>query len=239
MDTPPKSGRVAFICAMPMELRPLVKKLSLRKTQVGDVTIHTGTVAGREAVAIVTGMGTKLATEGTRQLLDAMAVDHVLVVGITGAVENITPIGTLVLPEVVVNSATGTRHHPTPLGDGNHYGTMWTTDVLLTEPDVVAGLREQGVVSLDMETAAIADLCEQRSIPWSVFRVISDRATDGSVDTEVFQLSNQDGTPNGPAIARYFAKHPGRIPQMARLAKGAKLATDTAADAAIQACSHA
>ena len=70
-----------------------------------------------------------------------------------------------------------------------------------------------------------------------MFRVISDRATDGSVDEEVFHLSNQDGTPNPRAIVRYFLTHPRRIPRMARLAKGAKLATETAADAAIRACS--
>jgi hypothetical protein len=93
------------------------------------------------------------------------------------------------------------------------------------------------VVSLDMETAAIADVCEQRGIPWSVFRVISDRATDGSIDQEVFRLSNQDGTANGAAVARYFLRHPGRIPQMAQLARAAKLATEAAADAAIRACS--
>ena len=88
-----------------------------------------------------------------------------------------------------------------------------------------------------METAAIAELCEARDIPWSVFRVISDRASDGTVDDEVFRLSNQDGTPNPSAILRYFVLHPQRIPRMARLAKGAKLATENAADAAIRACS--
>ena len=40
----------------------------------------------------------------------------------------------------------------------------------------------QGVVSLDMETAAIGECCEKRNVPWSVFRTISDRASDGSVD---------------------------------------------------------
>ena len=116
---------------------------------------------------------------------------------------------------------------------------MWTTDQLLTELDVVAGLRDQGVVSLDMETAAIAQVCERRGIPWSVFRAISDRATDGSLDEEVFHLSNQDGTPNAPAIARYLLQHPTRIGRMVGLAKGAKLAADRAADAAIRACSAA
>jgi adenosylhomocysteine nucleosidase len=235
MDTPARPGAIAFICAMPMELSPLVKKLSLTKTQIDGVTVHAGTLDGREVVAIVTGMGTKLATEATERLLDATPVERVVVVGITGAVENETPIGTLVLPEVVVNSATGTEHRPEPLGEGTPHGKMWTGDDLLTDPGVIADLRARGVVSLDMETAAVAESCERRGIPWSVFRVISDRATDGNIDEEVFRLSNQDGTPNGRAVAAYFAKHPGRIPRMARLAKGAKLATRTAADAAIRA----
>ena len=98
-------------------------------------------------------------------------------------------------------------------------------------------LRALGVVSLEMETAVIAESCERRGIPWSVFRAISDRP-DSGVDNEVFRLSNQDGTPNPKAVAAYFAKHPQRIPQMARLAKDSKLATRTAADAAIRACSE-
>ena len=235
MNTPQKAGPIAFICAMPMELSPLVKKLSLTKTDIDGVEVHRGTLGEREVVAIVTGMGTKLATEATERLLDATSVDRVLVVGITGAVENETPIGTLILPEVVVNSETGAEYRPEPLAQGTPHGKMWTGDVLLMDPDVIADLRAKGVVSLDMETAAIAESCERRGIPWSVFRVISDRATDGSVDEEVFRLSNQDGTTNSKAVAAYFAKHPGQIPKMAKLAKGAKLATKTAADAAIRA----
>jgi adenosylhomocysteine nucleosidase len=65
--------------------------------------------------------------------------------------------------------------------------------------------------------------------------VISDRATDGSVNQEVFELSNQDGTPKPGAVAKYFLTHPGRIPTMMKMAKGAKLATHAAADAAINA----
>lgn len=238
VDTPSAPGRIAFICAMPLELRPLVRKLALQKKDIDGVTVHSGSLKGHEVVAIVTGMGTKLAMAGTERLLDAIAIDRVVVVGITGAVENVTPIGTLIRPEVVVNSATGTEHRPMPLGEGSPRGKMWTTDTLITGADALAGLRAQGVVSLDMETAGIALVCERRGIPWSVFRVISDRASDGSVDEEVFGLSHQDGTPNAPAIARYFAKHPTRIPRMAQMTKDVKLATETAADAAIQACTN-
>lgn len=215
----------------------MARKLSLRRTQIGGIRMHSGTLGGREVVAVVTGMGPKLATEGITRLLDAVDVEQVVVVGITGAVDDLTPIGTLVLPESVVDGATGVEHRPVPLGEGTAQGKMWTTDGLITDVDVIAELRAKGVVSLDMETAAVAEVCEQRGIPWSVFRVISDRATDGSIDDEVFGLSNADGTPNSRAVVRYVLRHPGRVPQMARLARGAKLATETAANAAIRACS--
>ncbi|HEV2311025.1 MAG TPA: hypothetical protein VGU73_10930 [Acidimicrobiia bacterium] len=231
-------GTLAFVCAMPMEAKPLVRRLSLRKADVGGSPGYRGTLDGRPVVAIVTGMGTKLAREGTARLLDAVDVTHVLVIGITGAVDDETPIGTLMLPEVVVDAVTRTEHRPAPLGEGTPHGKMWTGDDLTTDRDVVAELRQSGVVCLEMETAAIAELAEQRGIPWSVFRVISDRATDGTVTDEVFHLSNQDGTPNGRAVLRFFLRHPGRIPAMARMAKGAKLATENAADAAIRACAH-
>jgi len=226
----------AFICAMPMELDPLVRKLDLEETSLGALTAHTGTLGHRPVVAIVTGMGTEFATQGTTRLLDAVEVERVVVVGITGAVENETPIGTLVLPELVVNGATGGEYRPAPLGEGTSTGTMWTTDTLINDPQEIADLRARGVVSLDMETAAIAAVCQERGVPWSVFRVISDRATDGSVDEEVFGLSNMDGSPNNEAIERFFAEHPERLEAMARLAEGALLATEAAADAAIGAC---
>jgi adenosylhomocysteine nucleosidase len=229
-------ARVAFICAMPMELTPLVEKLSLTETQVGDVTVHAGTLHGRDVVAIVTGMGVDYATSGTAALLDAMPVDHVVVVGITGALENDTAIGTLILPELVVHSVTGAEYRPAQLGEGTPSGTLVTTVGLTTDADAMAELRAQGVVALDMETAAIAHLCDERGIPWSVFRVISDRP-DSNITNELFQTSNLDGTPNQEAIDAYFAKHPEAIEAMTRLAEDATLAAVTAADAAIRACS--
>ncbi len=233
VSSPGGSGRIAFICAMPMELRPLVKKLRLEKAEIAGVPDRSGRIGDRDVVAFVTGTGTKLAREGTERLINAVQVDEVAVVGITGAVDDETPIGTLILPEVVVNSATGAEFRPAPRAQGVAKDKMWTTDGLTTDQGELAELRAQGVVSLDMETAAIAELCESRGIPWSVFRVISDRATDGSINEEVFHLSNQDGTPNKQAVARYFLKHPTHVARMAELAKGAKLATETSASAAI------
>jgi nucleoside phosphorylase len=224
---------IAFVCAMPMELRPLRRRLRLRKSGAG----YEGKVGDRAVTAIVTGIGTALAGSATARLLDAVDVEWVVVVGITGAIDDDTPIGALVLPEQVVNSADGAVYRPTPLRVGKAHGTMWTTDELLTDRAMHADLKSRGVVSLDMETAAIAKVCDQRGVAWSVVRAISDRAGDGSVDAEIAGLTHSDGTANRAAVARYLLRHRKALPRLARLAKGSTLAANQAANAAIMAVS--
>jgi nucleoside phosphorylase len=230
----PEGGPLAFVCAMPMELRPLARKLGLRRETVGGVEARTGALDGRAVVAIVTGMGTRLAGEGIRRLLAAVTPARVLVVGITGAVDDDTPLGTVVRPARVIDAATGREHEHHPPDPGPVGGALWTTDTITPAADLPA-LRARGVVALDMETAAIAEACVAAGVPWTVVRAYSDRATDGSVDDEVFHLSHQDGTPDLGALARYVLRKPGRIPTLARMARTATRATTNAADAAIAA----
>jgi adenosylhomocysteine nucleosidase len=222
---------IAFVCAMPMELRALRRLIRLRKNGPG----YVGRIGDRHVVAAVTGVGTALAGAATVRLLDAVDVEWVIVVGIAGAIGNQIPIGTLVLPQLVVSGADGSAHRPTPLRVGTPYGKLWTTDELLLDQAQHADLRVDGVVALDMETAAVAKVCNERGVPWSVVRAVSDRASDGTVDTEIFGLMHPDGSQNLPAVARYLLKHPGALPRLMQLADGAKLASRRAAEAAIKA----
>ena len=227
-------GPVAFVCAMPMEAKAVTKRLGLRRSSLGGGPAWTGTVADRPVLAIVTGMGTRLAAEGIERLLDAVTPSHVLVVGITGAVDDETPIGTVIRPDRVIDHATGREHTHHPLGPGEAHGALWTTDVITPASELPA-LRARGVVALDMETAAIAQACEAAGVPWSVVRAISDRATDGSVDDDVFHLARQDGRPDPGVVARYLVRHPGRIPGLVRMGRDAALAARRAAEAATEA----
>ncbi len=226
---------VAFVCAMPMELAPLRHRLSLRKTRVGPLVVHRGSLGGQPVAAIVTGIGARLAVEGVERLLEAIEVTRIVVVGITGGLAAETAIGTLILPEVVVNASTGAEFRPDRLGSGRPSGKLWTADELVTDPAAIEDLWADGVVALDMETAAIAEVCVARRIPWSVFRAVSDRACDASLDDEVFGLINPDGSFRPRAVAVHFARHPGRVPSMIRIFQNAKLAAERAAAAAIAA----
>jgi adenosylhomocysteine nucleosidase len=226
-------GTTAFVCAMPMEMRPLAKRLDLENGEVGGLKVRTGTLDGEPVVGYVTGMGPDLATRGIDKLLAAVRPERVVVFGITGAVENVTPIGTVMMPALVIDHATGRTHEHHPPGGEATKGALWTTSIM-TPPSDLPGLIEQGVIALDMETAAYAMGCERDGVPWSVHRTISDHPKD-EIDEELFGLMNLDATPNWGNIARYVVKHPLRLAGMFTLAKNGKLATENAADAAIAA----
>ena len=76
--------RVAMMAPMKPELAPLVRKLKLQRRDVGELRVHETTLDGVEVVATITGIGTEAAIAATERLLDAVDVDHVLVVGIAG-----------------------------------------------------------------------------------------------------------------------------------------------------------
>jgi adenosylhomocysteine nucleosidase len=224
---------IAFVCAMPMEMRALAKRLRLQKGQIGGLDLRTGHLDGDPVVGHVTGMGPDLASRGIDRLLAAARPARVVVFGITGAVEDQTPIGTVMVPARVIDHATGRTHEHHPPGRETTAGALWTTNIM-TPPSELPGLIDQGVIALDMETAAYALSCEREGVPWSVHRAISDHPKD-EIDDELFRTMNLDGTPSWGNILRYVAKHPVRSAGMLSVAKNGKLATENAADAAIAA----
>ena len=95
-------GHLAFVCAMPMELTPLARDLALTEMTEDGAAItprsprRTGRRRHRDRD------GHRARHRGHRGLLDRVGSTMCSSSGITGALENDTPIGTLVLPEIVV-----------------------------------------------------------------------------------------------------------------------------------------
>ena len=227
--------RIALLAPMRQELAPLVRRLALRRAEAG---FHVGATSGVELVATLAGIGMRAAAAATEHLLDATKPDHVFVVGIAGGVDPAQPIGAPIVPDVVLDGASGREHRPVQLGEEAPRGRLVSSDRLVTNLAEAEALRERGVVGLDMETAAVAAVCERRGVPWSVFRAISDRVTDGTTDTGVLALAGPDGAGNPRAVARYLLARPWRIVRLARLARGSRLAAENAAAAAARACAR-
>jgi adenosylhomocysteine nucleosidase len=235
VTSPVAPHRVALLAPMPQELRPLVERLALRPERRGAGALLSGSFGPIELVASLTGIGTEAAARATERILDTGPIEHLLVVGIAGGIGPSVRIGDVVVPELVLDLATGVEYPPTPLGAAPARGVLATSDELLERPEDALRLARRGVIAIDMETAAIAAVCTRRRCPWSVFRAVSDRADDGTTDAAVFGLVGPDGTPDLLAVLRFVLRRPWRIPQLVALGRGARLATGAAAAAALRA----
>jgi adenosylhomocysteine nucleosidase len=217
--------RVGLLAPMPSEFGPLVKALALHRGESG----FTGTAGPIELVAAKTGIGTRRAAAATERLLDTAAVDHVMVVGIAGGMGS-SKVGDVIFPEVVVDKTTGAQYHPSPLHPVESHGRLVTHDDFDMQPAERDALVADGFIAVDMETSAIASVCERRGVSWSAVRSISDLV--GVTPGDVIGLANPDGTPNVGASIRYFLTKPWRIPRLVRLGLDARGAANAAAAAA-------
>jgi len=223
------AGRVALLAPMTHELAPLVRDLGLVEID----GLHRGTCGGVEVIAILTTMGMEAAERATERAL-TLDVDRVIVVGIAGGVDRtMLGIGAVVVPERVIDRRTGRSYGPPASGAIDPRGVLSCGDDLITDPATLATMGAEGVVALDMETAAVAAVCEAAGCPWSAYRSISDHAGEALVDDELFAMTTPDGGADPDALDRYLAAHPEKIAVLQRLAEDMTVATEAAAAAAI------
>jgi nucleoside phosphorylase len=182
----------------------------------------------------MTGIGMQAGAEAAHRVIDA-GVEHVAVVGIAGGIGPGLEIGALVQPAAVWHAETGRHHVPTHLGPGLPHGIIRSSDDFLADDAVLAALAAAGVVALDMETGAVAQVCEARGVPWSVFRAISDRPADKLVDTAVWEMTGPDGGADADALRRYLESDPTAHARLTRMASDMELAVRVAAEAAVAA----
>jgi adenosylhomocysteine nucleosidase len=232
MNGPAVTRRLGFLAPMKPELRPLVQMLSLQRDAGDGPPTYRKTFGDTSVVATLTLIGMKAAASATERLLNNDDIDHVVVVGIAGGLPSSTKLGDVVVPEAVVDAATGKEYSAAPLGNTVMKGRVRTSDDLNVDArDLVA----DGIDACDMETAAVAAVCDAKGVSWTAFRAISD-LVGGPVDDSVLALANPDGTGNLWAAAKYLLPRPWKIPGVIGLARGANVATKAAATAAIQAC---
>jgi nucleoside phosphorylase len=222
-----------MLAPMQPELQPIVRRLGME----GDGSLYRGrTSDGVEVIAMLTKIGMANGADAARRMLDH-DVDHVMVVGIAGGVDpNALQIGDVIVPEVVVGRAMARSFRPAFVGDIAPRGTLSCGDDLISDPEALARMAAEGVVAVDMETAAVAAVCDDARVAWSVFRGISDFAGEGLIDDALFALANPDGTADAARVANYLEAHPDRLPVLKRLADDTRCATEGAAEAAIAAC---
>ncbi len=230
---PARPALVGLLAPMPSEMQPLAKALGLKKSDAEPP--YRGTIGATKLVGARTGVGTQRAADATERLLDAAAVDHVMVVGIAGGM-GASQVGEVLYPEVVVDKDTGIEYRAHALPSVQLRGRLVTHDDFDMQPDETAALVDKGFVAVDMETSAVARVCEARGVPWTAVRAISDLV--GVTPGDVIDLANPDGSPNIRASMRYLVTKPWRIPRLVNLARDSFKAANAAAHGARDTLRH-
>lgn len=225
---------------MPLEFDAIVAAFGLHPDD-DQPERHIGQVGGSRVSCIHIGMGPPATRAALVRMLDESAprfdrVDHVMVAGICGGLDPVVPVGTVINPEMVVDHTSGDTYRHRPPGGHPVAGTLVTTETVTLDPYLSMRLFEQGCMAVDMETAAVAEVCEAKGLPWSVYRCIGDRIFDGLLDERVLAMTNPDGSGDQETMERLLADDPDLSAKLEQLAKDSTRAARLAAEAAVAGC---
>lgn len=198
--------KIGIIVAMDKELSLLLPLLNnASQKDINGFTLHCGNISTAEIVAMKCGIGKVNAAMGTMTLIDNFVPDLVINTGVAGGTGGNAGVLDLVVATRVayhdVWCGPGTQwgdaagcprfFHTTDTvnslpclheGDNVKHGLIASGDIFVADPEVVSRIRAlyPDVDAVDMESAAIAQICYLRQVPFACIRVISD--TPGAED---------------------------------------------------------
>jgi nucleoside phosphorylase len=159
------AGRIAIICAMPQEIKPLVRQW--RKVRERGLTFFES----EKAIAVAAGIGAAPAALATMTLVAREQPSCLISAGIAGALRQELKVGDLFWPRTVINVATGKRF-ASSYADAS--GTVVSGRVI-ADAEHKRALREEFAADLiDMEGAGIASIAESCGLPFYVVKTVSD-----------------------------------------------------------------
>jgi nucleoside phosphorylase len=168
---------VVVLAPMPLEMNAIVTAFGLSPASDAKGTPWAGHVGNSQVTAIHIGMGPPLTRAATSRLFDRSApdhvpVDHVMIAGICGGLDPDLEVGTLINPEIIIEYSSGATYRHTPPGAAPQGGKLITTEGVTLDNGLSQRLFEEGCLGVDMESSAVAEVCEEHGCAWSVYRCI-------------------------------------------------------------------
>jgi adenosylhomocysteine nucleosidase len=208
-------ARIALVAAMERELGPLTREWSLS-------TIH---VAGRslichengEMVAVFSGIGCRRAEEAARGVVEKYQPSALVSAGVAGALIPSLKAGHVVLPNVIVDAASGTEYRSRLGGEvigGGVLVSNYEIAGLKAKPELVECFH---ALVVDMEAAGVAKVAMENELGFRCVKAVSDESDFDMPALEKFV--NREGVIETGRLVRWALLRPQHWPAMIALGR--------------------
>lgn len=219
----PAAADVGIVAAMPMEIGHLLDGLrGVRKYHAARLSVFEGEHQGKTVVVTAGGVGRDRARRATELLIAGHRPSWALSVGFAGALSAHLERNDLVFANEVIDLEGGRFAVAPPpetivAGTRCRPGRLLTVDRVVVEQAEKQRLHEEHQADLiDMETAAVAAVCEERRTRFLAARVISDDAHN-DLPLEIATLLTRSGSYRVGAALRAVLGRPSSIKDFWRL----------------------
>lgn len=232
---PPPHCEIAVMFALGIEAGGSVDLLQQTTTTRCHSHIeHAGLLDGRYAMIVECGVGQQAAGTAARSLIDLYAPTWIISAGFAGALHADLRRGHILMADEVADVdgdqlkiGLTVDKETAKQSRGLHIGRLLTVDQLIRTQDEKTQLGEDHkAVACDMETLAIAKVCQQTKTRFMSVRVISD-AIDDELPKEIETLLDQHtlAAKLGAAAGAIF-RRPSSVKDMWKLKEDALKASD-------------
>ncbi len=228
---------ILITAAITSEIAPLARSLKLRRLNTPIPTTDNSITPvmyqhpsdTTQPMICVTGIGQSRTRTILRPLIESRHPRAVIITGFAGAANPNFKIADVITPAMVIDQTGGHTLHATL--DHRTRGTLATCDQLISTPhDKLQLYRHDAIDAIDMESATIAQLCDEYDIPWLCIRSISDTA-EQSLPSWTMNLTHWDGTPNITRASLHALSRPHHIPTLVRLGRASRRSASSLAKA--------
>lgn len=197
---PPPQAKPAVLFPLHIEARGLLRRLPNKKTfHCEQMKVVESETSGGPLWVVLTGPGRRNAVRAAQALLDAHQPTVLIMAGLAGALqEDLKPLDIILADRVADESgerlSLSWRIEQVELGSGVHRGRLLSLDRVVTSPEVKRELgKTHDAMAVDMESFAVARLCQERGVPMAAIRVIGD-SLEEALPRDIERLLNQSST---------------------------------------------
>lgn len=185
----------------------------------------------KSVTVLVTGMGFESAAKAIEWILVTHECDLVIAAGFAGALDSALQVGDVVVASEIAedDGEVWRTALPAELGDRDCGRLLTARRLIGTPAEKRVASRSQRAVAVDMESAAIAEVCQGARIPCAVVRAISDRA-DTALSPPLAEVLTA-GRISTSRLIGTILRRPLLVRELWRLARDTRRAAHNLADA--------